>query len=276
MADQTIPKEGRLSRWSRLKRGGEEKVSEAGPQSVTEVSRDGPDYAAPDPHAMPGGAAIRRGSTVPAMASLVRDDDKDEGEGISSAGAAAPSVASQVDTETYTEGDDPPLTPEQEAIVGELPAIETLDKNSDFTPFLADKVPEFIRRKALSVLWRSDPVLANLDGLNDYDENYRVIDTLISAAKDTIYRVGKGHKTDEELAEEAAAEAAAEEAQSEQVENADGSDERSDDELVVDTPEPGIEPESGLESGLESGPQEEPEVSAHEGSGSVRKPEEPV
>jgi len=54
----------------------------------------------------------------------------------------------------------------------DLPDIETLDKDSDYTAFMRDGVPEELKKLALRALWRSDPVLANLDGLNDYDEDY--------------------------------------------------------------------------------------------------------
>jgi hypothetical protein len=74
----------------------------------------------------------------------------------------------------------PPLTP-----------IEELTAESDYTQFLAEHVPEALRRAALRKLWNSDPVLACLDGLNDYDEDYNVIDTAISVA-DTDYKIGRG------------------------------------------------------------------------------------
>lgn len=54
----------------------------------------------------------------------------------------------------------------------DLPDIESLDSSSDYTAFLKDKVPERLRKMALQKLWRSDPVFANLDGLNDYDEDF--------------------------------------------------------------------------------------------------------
>ncbi len=73
-----------------------------------------------------------------------------------------------------------------------LPPVEELNAESDYTVFLADKVPEAIRRAALRKLWTSDPVLANLDGLNNYDEDYNVIDTPISALQ-TAYKAGKGY-----------------------------------------------------------------------------------
>jgi hypothetical protein len=182
--------EGRLSRWSRLKRQGGNDTRPEAPAAAVEAA-----YAVPDPNTLPGGAAIRR-RQAPTLPSLVGEDD-----------GPAPAQPIPVDPDEARE-----LTPEEAAVVAELPPIETLTKESDFTPFLADKVPDFIRRRALSVLWRSDPLFGHLDGLNDYDLNYRVIDTVIDIAKDTIYRVGKGHRTDEEEAADRAEEAAAQKA----------------------------------------------------------------
>ena len=54
----------------------------------------------------------------------------------------------------------------------DLPDIDTLHKDSDFTVFMREGVPEEIRNLALRKLWTSDPVLANVDGLNDYDGDY--------------------------------------------------------------------------------------------------------
>ena len=193
MAEGPSIKEGRLKRWSRLKRSGDETETE--PTTTATATADGEEgYSAPDPHGLPGGAAIRRGATVPAMPSLIVEHDEQ--------GETAPVLS---DNEAALEERE--LTPEEQKIASQLPPIESLTKDSDFTPFMAEKVPELIRKRAMSVLWRSDPVLANLDGLNDYDENYRIIDTLISAAQDTVYRVGKGHKTNEELEAEAKIEA---------------------------------------------------------------------
>ena len=50
-----------------------------------------------------------------------------------------------------------------------LPDVETLTYESDFTTFLRDGVPERLKQAALRKLWLSNPVFANLDGLNDYD-----------------------------------------------------------------------------------------------------------
>ena len=193
MAEGPSIKEGRLKRWSRLKRSGDETETEPTTSATATVGGED-DYSAPDPHGLPGGAAIRRGATVPAMPSLIVEHDEQ--------GETVPILS---DNEPALEERE--LTPEEQEIASQLPPIESLTKDSDFTPFMAEKVPELIRKRAMSILWRSDPVLANLDGLNDYDENYRIIDTLISAAQDTVYRVGKGHKTNEELEAEAKIEA---------------------------------------------------------------------
>jgi hypothetical protein len=50
--------------------------------------------------------------------------------------------------------------------------IDSLSYESDFSIFMKTGVPELLRRKAMRKLWSSNPVLANLDGLNDYDEDY--------------------------------------------------------------------------------------------------------
>jgi len=60
-------------------------------------------------------------------------------------------------------------------MLDELPEIDSLEKDSDFTVFMKVGVPEALRNRALRKLWLSDPVLANLDGLNDYDEDYGAI-----------------------------------------------------------------------------------------------------
>jgi hypothetical protein len=85
-----------------------------------------------------------------------------------------------------------PAEPAVEPEVPVLPSIDTLDAQSDYTVFLAKNVPEALRRAALRKLWASDPVLANLDGLNDYDEDYHLVDTTITAAQ-TAYRAGRGY-----------------------------------------------------------------------------------
>ena len=61
--------------------------------------------------------------------------------------------------------------------------VETLDYDSDFTVFMHEKVPEALRRRALRTLWHSNPILANVDGLNDYDEDFTDGATVVEGLK---------------------------------------------------------------------------------------------
>ncbi len=69
----------------------------------------------------------------------------------------------------------------------DLPPIDSLGKDSDYTPFLADGVPEKLARAALRKMWRSDPVFGFRDGLDDYDEDlsrmFKIVDTVTAKAK---------------------------------------------------------------------------------------------
>ncbi|MEF2549790.1 DUF3306 domain-containing protein [Aurantimonas sp. A2-1-M11] len=62
---------------------------------------------------------------------------------------------------------------EQNRIAAEAVDIDSMKAGDDFGLFLKRGVPDLLRRKALRKLWRSNPVFANLDGLNDYDEDFR-------------------------------------------------------------------------------------------------------
>ncbi len=73
--------------------------------------------------------------------------------------------------------------------------LETLSYDSDYELFLKKGVPEELKNQAMRKLWRSNPVLANVDGLNDYDENFAdpALNTFTS-----IWQVGKGFLTEED------------------------------------------------------------------------------
>lgn len=75
--------------------------------------------------------------------------------------------------------------------------IDALTKESDFTVFMQKGVPQEVKRRALRKLWTSDPVLANLDGLNDYEDMERVYG--MGPIGDTAWKLGRGFLTDEEL-----------------------------------------------------------------------------
>ncbi|AWJ83470.1 hypothetical protein TSH58p_07990 [Azospirillum sp. TSH58] len=94
----------------------------------------------------------------------------------------------------------PEPAPEADDPLKDLPPVEDLTLDSDFTPFLRAEVPDDLHRQALRKLWTSDPVFANDDGLKDYADDYASLFTGSSPVK-TLYRVGKGFL---DAAEEAA------------------------------------------------------------------------
>ena len=81
-----------------------------------------------------------------------------------------------------------------------LPDPDTLEPGDDFRVFMKEVVPERLRRRALKKLWLSNPLLANVDGLVDYGEDFT--DAAVGAGfVETTYQVGKGMlKHIEELA----------------------------------------------------------------------------
>ena len=73
----------------------------------------------------------------------------------------------------------------------DLPNPDAIELGTDITGFMRKEIPELLRRKALRALWKSNPVLAVLDGLNDYDEDFTDAATAGTAVK-TLYKVGQG------------------------------------------------------------------------------------
>jgi len=59
----------------------------------------------------------------------------------------------------------------------ELPPVETLGLDSDFTAFLREEVSESLRRAALKKLF-SDPHFNRMDGLDIYIDDYSVADPI--------------------------------------------------------------------------------------------------
>lgn len=96
----------------------------------------------------------------------------------------------------------------------DLPDPDSLKMGDDFRAFMSKAVPEHLRKRALRKLWRSNPVLACVDGLNDYDDDY-LAQGLGQGAIKTSYQVGKGmlaHLLEVERAKNAAPEDARAEA----------------------------------------------------------------
>ena len=91
-----------------------------------------------------------------------------------------------------------------------LPEPEALDSPDAVRAFLKEQLPQRLKTRALRRMWRLNPMLANLDGLVDYGEDYTDAATVIENMQ-TVYQAGKGRMTafleDEEVeAEEAPAE----------------------------------------------------------------------
>jgi len=86
---------------------------------------------------------------------------------------------------------------------------DSLHMGDDFAAFLQTAVPEHLRRRALRRLWRSNPVLANLDGLVDFGEDFTDA-AMVQPGMQTTYQVGRGMMRHiVALAEQAEAEARA-------------------------------------------------------------------
>ena len=114
------------------------------------------------------------------------------------------------------DGTDGPVSDNQEldgatiAVAGEpeppsidpadLPDIESLDGESDYTMFMQEGVPDELRKLALRKLFMSNPALSVLDGLNDYDDDYSKLGIVVETVK-TAYKVGRGFLEDEDLVE---------------------------------------------------------------------------
>lgn len=72
-----------------------------------------------------------------------------------------------------------------------LPQPDEMQAGDDFSAFMKETVPAALRNRALRKLWLSNPVLANVDNLVDYGEDFAAEGKLGAVVK-TVYRVGKG------------------------------------------------------------------------------------
>ncbi|WP_238368416.1 DUF3306 domain-containing protein [Mesobacterium pallidum] len=72
-----------------------------------------------------------------------------------------------------------------------LPDPDRVDSAEMIQAFLRSEVPQRLKNRALRSMWRSNPVLACVDGLNDYDDDYTTAAEMGDAVR-TSYVVGKG------------------------------------------------------------------------------------
>ncbi|MBM3951532.1 MAG: DUF3306 domain-containing protein [Rhodospirillales bacterium] len=137
------PGEGRLARWSRLKR---EAAVEKQPRSETMTAARVPAEAAP---------------ATPAADEAERQKKIDEA-------------------------------------TKDLPPIESLGKDSDYSLFMREGVPEETRTAALRKLWRSDPAFTEPFPFEMHMEDYNKTFVPINAATDTLFRAGVGYLFDDD------------------------------------------------------------------------------
>ena len=81
------------------------------------------------------------------------------------AAASSPPAKRDVDTRNTA-------TPPGEEVPPDLPNIDELGQDSDYSVFLQDAVPSALRKQALRKLWKLDPAFSELDGLVEYGEDY--------------------------------------------------------------------------------------------------------
>lgn len=102
--------------------------------------------------------------------------------------------------------------PDEEILADlDLPAPEEMVSTEQVQALLKAAVPQRLKTRALRRMWRLNPVLANVDGLVDYGEDYTDAAVVVENLQ-TLYKVGKGmfDKAVEAAKAEAAAVAKAE------------------------------------------------------------------
>lgn len=89
----------------------------------------------------------------------------------------------------------------------ELKDPDEMEMGDDFAGFMKAAVPERLRNRALRKLWLTNPVLANVDNLVDYGDDFTLATSALETMQ-TTYQVGKGLKAHvDEMERQALAEA---------------------------------------------------------------------
>ena len=115
------------------------------------------------------------------------------------------------------------VAPRPELTDADMPPIESLDKDSDFSLFMSPKVSEQLRTQALRKLFHL-PAFNITDGLNDYDEDYTQFAGLGSVVTHEMKRMLRRELEAEDAPEDlgiAATEIPAEPADTDLIEHAD-------------------------------------------------------
>ncbi len=110
--------------------------------------------------------------------------------------ALAPAVP--VVPATQSETDKPEEQKKIDDIVKDLPPLESLGKDSNYSLFMREGVPEEMRTAALRKLWRSDPSFLEQFPYEMHMEDYNKTFVPMNAATDTIFRAGLGYLFEDE------------------------------------------------------------------------------
>ena len=73
----------------------------------------------------------------------------------------------------------------------DLPDPDEMERTEQVQELLKSAVPQRLKTRALRRMWRLNPVLANVDGLVDYGEDFTDAATVVENLQ-TAYQVGKG------------------------------------------------------------------------------------
>ncbi len=86
---------------------------------------------------------------------------------------------------------EPEALPVEEKPV-ELPPLETLNRESDYSLFMRGDVASDLRTQALRKLWTLDPHFAAIDITECHSIDFNAVQCFPEGLKNTIYRVGSG------------------------------------------------------------------------------------
>ena len=153
---------------------------------------------------------------------------------------------------------EPELSEEDYLAEHDLTDPDEMAQDDDFAAFMKTGVPAALKRRALRRLWTLNPVLANVDGLVEYGEDYTDAATVVANLQ-TGYQVGKGFVKEVLEPDEADAEAEIAEAEADAEGAGDEDKEEAAEAEATDTAENHVEPDTGAPEDLP-----EPEIAALE------------
>ena len=100
--------------------------------------------------------------------------DPEPGSDDAPAEPAAPDASPGAGSTSEESADAEPAPPSTDA---DMPPLESLDENSDYSPFMSSEVSPELRRQALRKLFHS-AAFNVVDGLDDYDDDFKSFEAL--------------------------------------------------------------------------------------------------